>query len=257
VSGRQDREKRKQERIQAESKVDAKDRRTRLLQFGAGAVFLVIAAVVVLIVASSNGSKSGGDASNLKEVSTVENLLKGIPQSGLTLGDPKAPVALNEYGDLQCPICKEYSEEFLPSIIEGQVKEGQVKITFHNFVIISEQSYPAGQAALAAGAQGRGWNYIELFYRNQGEERSGYVTNEFMTSIAKGAGVEDIPTWNKERNSSKFVQEVEATTKEAQDKYEFSGTPSFTIRGPSTNGTEILSNPESVGEFEDAINEAS
>lgn len=257
MSGRQDREKRRQERIQAETKVDAQDRRKRLLQFGAGAVFLAIVVVVVLIVANSSSSKSGGDASNLKEVSSVEKLLDGIPQKGLTLGDPKAPVELIEYGDLQCPICKEYSEEFLPSIIENQVREGQAKITFRNFVIISEESIPAGQSALAAGAQGRGWNYIELFYRNQGEERSGYVTDEFMTSIAKGAGVEDIPVWNKERNSAKFKQEVEATTSEASGKLGFEGTPSFAIKGPSTNGMELLGSIQSVGEFEEAINEAS
>jgi protein-disulfide isomerase len=257
MSGRQDREKRKAERLAAETKVESKDRRTRLLQLGAGAVFLVIAAVVVLIVVNGSNSKSGGEASNLKEVTEVEKALAGIPQNGLTLGDPKAPVELIEYGDLQCPICKEYSEEFLPGIIEGAVKQGQAKITFRNYVIISEESYPAGQAALAAGAQGRGWNYLELFYRNQGEERSGYVTDEFMTSIAKGAGVKNIPTWNKERNGAKFKEEVEATTSEAANKLGFTGTPSFAIKGPSTNGMELLNTPSSTAEFEEAIDKAS
>jgi protein-disulfide isomerase len=257
MSGRQDREKRKAERLEAETKVESKDRRTRLLQLGAGAVFLVIAAVVVLIIVNGSNSKSGGDAGNLKEVAQVEKSLAGIPQNGLTLGDPKAPVELIEYGDLQCPICKEYSEQFLPGIIEGAVKQGQAKITFRNFVIISEESYPAGQAALAAGAQGRGWNYLELFYRNQGEERSGYVTDEFMTSIAKGSGVENIPTWNKERNGAKFKAEVEATTSEAGNKLGFTGTPSFAIKGPSTNGMELLNTPESTQAFEEAIDKAS
>lgn len=257
MSGRQDREKRKAERLEAETKVESKDRRTRLLQLGAGAVFLVIAAVVVLIIVNGSNSKSGGEANNLKEVAEVENLLAGIPQHGLTLGDPKAPVELIEYGDLQCPICKEYSEQFLPGIIEGAVKQGQAKITFRNFVIISEESLPAGTAALAAGSQGRGWNYLELFYRNQGEERSGYVTDEFMTSIAKGAGVEDIPVWNKERNGSKFKKEVEATTSEAGGKLGFTGTPSFAIKGPNSNGMELLSTPSSTAGFEEAINNAS
>jgi len=56
MSNKKDREKRREERLQEETKVDAGERRTRLLQFGAGAVFLVIVAVVVLIVASSGGS---------------------------------------------------------------------------------------------------------------------------------------------------------------------------------------------------------
>lgn len=257
MSNQKEREKRREARLAEEAGVESKDRRTRLLQLGAGAVFLVIAAVVVLIVVNGSSSKSGGDAGNLKEVAEVEKMFVGIPQNGLTLGDPNAPVELIEYGDLQCPICKEYSEQFLPGIIAGPVKQGQAKITFRNFVIISEESYPAGQAALAAGDQGRGWNYLELFYRNQGKEASGYVTDEFMTSIAKGAGVEDIPTWNKERNGSRIKEEVEATTSEASNKLGFSGTPSFAIKGPSTNGLELLNLPESTQGFEEAINEAS
>lgn len=257
MSNKKEREKRREARLQEETKVESKDRRARLLQFGAGAVFLVIAVVVVLIVVAGSASKSGGDASNLKEVAEVEKILSGMPQEGLTLGDPKAPVELIEYGDLQCPICKEYSEEFLPDIIDGQVKQGQAKITFRNFVIISEESYPAGTAALAAGKQGLGWNFIELFYRNQGEERSGYVTNEFLTSIAKGAGVANIKQWNKERNSKALLKEVEATTTEASGKLGFNGTPSFAIKGPGTNGLELLSTPQSVGAFEAAISNAS
>lgn len=256
MSGRQDREKRKEERLKAETRASAKDRRQRLLQFGAGAVFLVIIAVVVLIVVSSSNSKSGGDAGNLKEVSAVDSLIASAPQEKLILGDPKAPVKLVEFGDLQCPICKEYSEEFLPAVIEGPVAQGQARIEFRNFTIISEESIPAGAAAIAAGEQGRGWNYIELFYRNQGEERSGYVTDEFMTSIAEGAGVKNIAKWNKERKASKTVKQVEATTAEA-NKFGFEGTPSFAIEGSKTNGLEPFASPESSAEFEEAINAAS
>ena len=56
---------------------------------------------------------------------------------------------------------------------------------------------PAGAAALAAGEQGAGWNYLELFYRNQGEENSGYATDEFLTAVAKAAGVKNIATWKR------------------------------------------------------------
>ncbi len=256
MSNKKEREKRREERLQEEQKVQTGDRRTKLLQLGAGAVFLVIVVVVVLIVANSGGS-SGGDASNLKEVSAVDSLVTGVPQSGTTLGDPNAKVELIEYGDLQCPFCKAYSEEVLPQVIENKVKNGQAKLTFHNFIIIGEQSGPAGAAALAAGEQGRGWNYIELFYRNQGEENSGYATDEFLTAIAKGAGVKDMARWEKERESEKIKGEVEATTEQAQN-YGFTGTPSFAIKGPKTNGVELLgSNLSTSEEFEEAIDKAS
>lgn len=256
MSNKREREKRREERLQEETKVQSQDRRTRLLQVGAGAVFLVIVVVVVLIVVNGSESKSGGDAQNVKETAEVQKLFAGIPQEGLVLGDPKAPVELKEYGDLQCPICKEYSEEFMPPIFENEVKNGEAKISFNNYVIISEESIPAGRAAIAAGEQGVGWNFIELFYRNQGEERSGYVTDEFLEAIAKGAGVKDLAAWNKARNSKKTLEEVETTTSEAQNKFHFSGTPSFAIQGPGTNGLQLIT-PQSTAEFEEAIEAAS
>lgn len=257
MSNKREREKRREERLQEEAKADVGDRRKRLLQLGAGAVFLAIIVVVVLIVVNgSSSSSSGGDASNLKEVSAVDSLLKGVPQKGLVLGDPKAKVKLYEYGDLQCPVCKAYSEEVLPQVIDNRVKSGEATIQFRNFMIIGPQSLPAGAAALAAGQQGRGWNFIELFYRNQGEEDSGYVTDKFLSSIAKGASVPNIAQWEKERKSKKFEEEAKRTTEQAEN-FGFSGTPSFAIEGPSSNGIELLGTPGGAEPIEEAIEKAS
>lgn len=253
MSNKKEREKRREERLQEEARVSTTDQRTRLLQMGAGAVFLVIAVVVVLIVIQASSSDSGGDT-KLEEVATANKLFTGIPQEKLILGDPKAPVSLYEYGDLQCPVCKAYSEEVLPPIIESKVKNGEVSIEFRNFIIIGEQSLAAGAAAIAAGNQGRGWDYIELFYRNQGTENSGYVTDEFMEAVAKGAGVKDLAKWNKERKEQALRTTVNNTTEEAK-RFGFTGTPSFAIKGPNSNGLELLGSPGSTAAIEEAIQE--
>ncbi len=229
------------------------ERRKRLLQIGSAAVFLAFAAVLVLIVVSANEG-SGGDT-NLEDVGLVRNQLEGIPQNGMTLGEPRAKVTLFEFGDLQCPVCKGFSEEIVPDVIDSKVRSGEAKIDFRNYTIISQESIPAGAAAIAAGRQGRGWNYIELFYRNQGPEASGYVTDAFMTEIAKGAGVRDIAEWNKDRKSAKVIGEVEATTAEAQ-RLGFTGTPSFAVEGPGTSGLKALGTPGSAGDIEAAMDAA-
>lgn len=227
----------------------AADRRTRMLQLASGAAFLALAAVLVLIVVSATGGGSGGDT-KLEETAEVNRLLAGIRQEGLVLGDPRAPVELVEFGDLQCPFCKAYSEEILPPIIENQVKKGEVKLDFRNLAIIGEQSIPAGAAALAAGEQGRGWNYVELFYRNQGEESSGYADDAFLEAIARGAGVKNLARWNRER--ANLTGEVEKTTAEGH-RLGFDGTPSFAIKGPKSGGLEPLSTPGSTEALEEAI----
>lgn len=225
------------------------DRRKQLLQLAAGAGFLAVAVVLVLIVVNASSGGDGGDT-KLEGTAEVNRALKGIPQRELLLGDPQAPVELVEFADLQCPYCKAFTEETLAPIIENQVKNGQVKISFRNFTIIDEHSLPAGAAALAAGAQRRGWNYVELFYRNQGNEGSDYVDDAFLEAIAKGAGVRNLGQWNSERPD--FTAEVEATTAEAQ-QLGFTGTPSLAIEGPNTDGLEPIGTPSSTGALEEAI----
>ena len=227
------------------------DRRTKMIQLASGAIFLAVVVVVALIVV--NGSSSGGDSSNIEGASEVSHALSGIPQNGMVLGDPGAPVEVAEFADLQCPFCKAFTEETLPAIIENQVKNGEAKIDFRNFTIIGAQSLPAGAAALAAGEQGRGWNYVELFYKNQGTEDSGYADDAFLEAVAKAAGVKNMAKWNKDR--AKLTSMVEETTQEAQ-QLGFGGTPSLALKGPGTEGLEPIDTPESSEALEAAIEDA-
>jgi len=254
MSGKSSREARREERIQAEGAAQREERRRRLLQIGSAAVFLAIVAVAVLIVITQSET-SGGDT-NLEDVALVAGQLKGIPQNGLVLGEPSAEVTLYEFGDLKCPVCKGFSEEIVPDVIDSRVRSGEAKIAFKNFTIIDEESIPAGAAAIAAGKQGRGWSFVELFYRNQGLETASYVTDEFLTEIARGAGVPDIARWNKDRGSPTTVAEVESTTQEAEG-LGFTGTPSFAVEGPGSTGLEKLGTPGSAGALEEAVEAAS
>jgi protein-disulfide isomerase len=227
------------------------ERRRKLLQLASAAVFLAIVGVAVLIAV--NSSQTGGDAGNLEEVGEINRGLAGIPQSGMVLGNPKAKVLLVEYGDLKCPVCATYSEQVLPEVIDSKIRSGAAAIEFRNFTIIDEQSGPAGAAALAAGEQGRGWNFLEIFYRNQGFESDPYADDEFLTAVARAAGVRDISRWNRDRRSPGVRSRVSATTEEAR-QVGFTGTPSFAVGGPATGGlepVEALSSP--VEELEAAI----
>lgn len=229
------------------------DRRSRLLQLAAGTAFLALAAVLVLIVITAAGSGDGGDT-DIEGRAAVAKLLDGIPQRQMTLGDPDAAIELIEFGDLQCPVCAAYSKQVLPEVMETQVKKGKVKIDFRNLTIIGPESVGAGAAALAAGSQGRGWTFVDLFYRNQGDENSGYADNDaFLRAVAKAAGVRNLSKWDAER--AEMTGRVEETTQEAAN-LGFDGTPSFAIKGPQTGGIKLLGFPESAGELEAAIEEA-
>jgi protein-disulfide isomerase len=253
VSGRGDREARREEGLR-DGQAGAADRRQKLIKAGSAAAFLALAVVAVLIVISQSQT-SGGDSGNIQRAPEVDRELAGIPQNGMALGQPSAKTILLEFADLQCPFCKGYSEDVLPQVIESQVRGGEARISFRNYTIIGPESKPAGAAAIAAGEQGRGWNFVEIFYRNQGNEDSGYVTDEFLTAIARAAGVPDIAKWNADRKSKRTLAEVAASTSQAEG-LGFTGTPSFAVEGPGTSGLETLGVPDSAGALESAIADA-
>jgi protein-disulfide isomerase len=208
-------------------------RRTRLTRLGIVVAVVVVAIVAVLIV--TGGSKKAGPPKNAgeinKSVALVNATVGGIPQSGNVLGNPKAPVTLVYYGDLQCPICKEFTLEALPSIIQKQVRTGRLKIEYrsletatHEQEIFKEQQI----AALAAGKQNKMWNFLETFYHEQGEEDSGYVTESYLQSLARQVPGLNIANWTTERSEPALSNEVTADA-QAAGSLGFTGTPSFEL----------------------------
>jgi protein-disulfide isomerase len=251
ASRKEQKEQLRAERLAREAEDQAKERRRRLVQYGSGAAFLAICAVAALIIISQSGGDSSGSGTEGSQ--EVARELQGIPQKGAVLGDPKAKVTVTEFGDLQCPACKEFSDSTVPGLVSGPVRDGEAKLEFRQFVIIGPESNDAAKAALAAGEQNRYWNYIDLFYRNQGLENSGYVTDDFLESVAEGAGVPDIAKWNEDRANPKLDDELSKVQTEAQT-LGFSSTPSFLVEGPG--GRQTFSGVLSLSEMQDAIKSA-
>jgi protein-disulfide isomerase len=258
ASRKEQKEQLRAERMQREADEQAAARRKRLVQYGALAGLLAVVVVAALIIASQNNSSDSsgaGAGGDVADVSLVDDQLKGLPQNGLVLGDPKAKVSVIEFGDLQCPVCKEFSVQVAPDIISQIVRKGQANYEFRPWDIIGPQSPIASKAAYAAGEQGRGWSFIELFYRNQGEENSGYVTDSFLTSIAQGAGVKDIDKWNTDRaDESKWNPLLSKNDSEAKS-LGFSGTPSILVEGPG--GKKPFTTIPTISQIEAAVKSVS
>ena len=229
----QERERLRAQRQAAESQDAAADlARKRRIQYLSLAAFGAVALIVALIVISqSGGNGSSAPPANVKGAPQAAAEVSGIPQSGTTLGTAGAPVTVIEYGDPQCSSCKAFSEQVAPQLISAEVRPGNAKYEFRPYLIIGPDSKPAMRAALAAGDQGRFWQFLQLFYLNQGGENTGYVTDTFLTNIAKGANVPDIGKWNTDRNDAKWDAVIQQGSSQAQS-FGFSGTPSILVQGP-------------------------
>ena len=129
--------------------------------------------------ATSSGSGSESDLADVGEV----------PQQGQFVGDPKAAVTMVEFADLQCPFCKEFADNVTPRLIQDYVRTKKLRIQFQPLTFIGPDSEKAARYAIASGGQNKLWNFVELFYRNQGTENTGYVTTDFIHKIGAAAGV--------------------------------------------------------------------
>jgi hypothetical protein len=183
----EEKDRRRQERLERERAQALQARRRRRLgQLGvvfAIAVVLVVAGIVVSSSGDDPPSAGTRDASGLFGVAETRSMLDGIPQSGTVLGDPDAPVTLVEYADLQCPFCRDFALGALPTLVDRYVRDGKVKLELRLLRFLGPDSETAANAAMAAAEQDRYWTFAELFYRNQGDENSGYVTDDFLRRI--------------------------------------------------------------------------
>jgi protein-disulfide isomerase len=220
---------------------------------------LVAAAVVGIAIAISSGgggssSSGGGGGGTIAGAAGVNAELAGIPQSGNTLGQPSAPVTITEFADLQCPVCHEFNQDTLSKLIPGEVRAGKAKLVFRNLQTATRDAdtfKAESKAALAAGKQNKQWHYVELFYRNQGEENSGYVDGTFLTNLAKATPGLDLTQWTQARTDSSLDAQLGEDSAAAQ-ALGFDSTPSLLVKGPKFP-SQAISGAVSYGELQKAI----
>lgn len=215
----------------------------------AGVVIAAVAVVVVAVVISTNNSSgSKGLQSGPKAnatVSGVETLLTGIHQNGNTLGNPNAKVTVTEFGDLECPICKDFALGAENQLIAKDVRSGKVKLQYRSLETATGNGpdpgvFPSQQAAaLAAGLQGRAWDYIELFYHEQGTEDTSYVNDTYLDGLARQISGLNFSKWNSDRTSSTLTSQV-TTDEQAAAAKGYNSTPTIVVSGPKGQAQAIV-----------------
>ncbi len=238
-----------------------KDRRTRRLRIVLGIVVGAVAIVAIVVAISVGGSKSGGLQSGSKSgatVNSVQKLLNGIPQSGAVLGNPKAPVTLTYYGDLECPVCRDFTLSSFPQLVQNEVRNGKVKVDYKAFQTATPDptTFQTQQAAaLAAGKQNKFWDYTELFYHEQGQEDTNYVNEDYLTGLAKQVPGLNVNTWKTARNDQSLIAQVQGD-EQTGTSAGVNATPTLIVTGPKGKTTPSAAVP-SYSQLQAAINQVS
>jgi protein-disulfide isomerase len=236
ASRKEQKEAARQRRIAEEQARAARARRDRRLRMLVGVVVGAAAVVAVAIAISSGGSGGGLQTGTQakKTVASVDALLQGIPQSGNVLGNPKAPVTMTYFGDLQCPICRDFTVDGgFPQLVANEVRQGKVKVVYNAFetatrdpTVFKNQQV----AALAAGKQQKFWNFAELFYHQQGQEGTDYVNESYLNKLAQQAGL-NMSTWKTDRGNPALSTELTSQVSSGNAQG-IQGTPTLIFTGP-------------------------
>ena len=104
---------------------------------------------------------------------SAPSLFAGIPEHDGVLGDPKAPLTVTEYVDLQCPICAEASHaRRCRRYRSDYVRTGKVKLAGAHAALHRPRLRARRPGGRRRERQGRLWPFLEAFYAAPGRRRT-------------------------------------------------------------------------------------
>ena len=231
----------------------AKRTGNRNLLIAAGAAAAV---VIVLVVASLllRGGDSGNDAASTVDTGEVSTLLDAIPQDRDVLGSPQAKVTMIQFEDLQCPICRDYQQQGFPGVVQEYVKPGKVKLRFVGMAFLGPDSSKALSYTLAAGEQGKLWQFADSLYANQGAENSGWVTDSLLEQIAGDLGL-DYAKLKTDAAAPVTQQQARSMAAEATQR-QVPGTPTFYVQVGDGEPYQVNPSSFAIEEFRKILDDA-
>jgi len=149
------------------------------------------------------------------------------PATDHILGPDTAPVTLVEYGDFECPGCK----DAFPAIKALLARRGhQLRFVFRHFPLRDFHPHAelAAEASEAAAAQHRFWPFHDLLF-----EHPHALDRAHLRGFAERLGL-DLARFENELNDHVYLQRVQEHSR-IGERLQVRGTPAFFINGESAD----------------------
>ena len=191
-------------RQQRKEQIRRKERRSRLLSIGLVSVGVLFLAFIFIYP-------------SIKPIDAV------IPAAEYTypnpdfnkVGDPEAPIKIDEYADFQCPFCRIFFEQTERLLMDNYIANGTVYFEYHSFgEFIGAESVAAAEAAYCAGDQGKFWEMHDTLFTNQTGENVGAFNDRRLEAFAEQIEL-DMDEWTSCYDSGKYSEMVEQDGKDA------------------------------------------
>lgn len=172
--------------------------------------------------------------------------------NGNTMGDPNAPVLIEEFSDFGCGYCGVFPQETGAEIEDIYVSTGQVYfISRSSGSLTGHPNTPlAAEAVYCAADQNKYWEYQDIVFANQ---RTLFADlnakiDKYLSAFAESLGL-DVAAFDDCMDSRKYRDRVRQDELDAIQA-NISATPSFLINGTLLEGAQSLAAFEELIEAE-------
>lgn len=154
------------------------------------------------------------------------------PMGARTLGDPNAPIKLQEFASLTCSHCAEFHKDTFPALKAKYIDTGKVFFTFNDFPL----NQPALDASMVARClqPDRYFPFVSMLFQSQGQWAFGGKHVDALRQNAKLAGMSD-ERFDSCLADQKMKEAIATRMKEAGEKYKIDSTPSFVFNEGAQN----------------------
>ena len=156
------------------------------------------------------------------------------PNDPRAKGDVNAPVVMVIYSDFACPFCTKFAQEVEPRL-DDLIENGTLRIEWRDLAQVTQTSPLAAQAGIAAGKQGKFWEFHDAVYAAADPQDHPAYTEDSLVEFAKQAGVPDLERFRADMVDATTAQ---AVTDANQHAYSLGikGTPFFIVNDAVING---------------------
>lgn len=158
-----------------------------------------------------------------------------VKTAGISFGDAKAPVLIEEYTNFLCPACATFAIETLPQIEENYIKTGKARIVFFIYPPIE-----LSRAAFCVSKTDKFIEYHNYLFKNQTNIKQ--ESNIF--DAIKDLGINS-DQFN-ECYNSKEAEEVAKNWLSEGQKRGVEATPTFFINGEKFVGAQPYADFENI-----------
>lgn len=167
------------------------------------------------------------------------------------LGDPKAGVTIIEFGDYQCPFCRQFWKETLPRLKKEYIDTGRVRLIFRDFPQeVHPEAMATAMAAECAGDQGKYFEFHDKVFLEQ-DRRERDVVRYRAADLKRWAvdiGLDPAP-FNQCLDGDRHKDEVTKDFRDGSD-VGITGTPIFFVNGRVLAGAHPFATFQKVIEEE-------